>query len=90
MSGLYGPYIEVLFGANMQYFSFLLLQGLFHVSHRNLLAKKSIFSMPLSKLVINMRLLNKNSLEIEYYDIINIKVIYIIKKFYLEICYFTF
>jgi hypothetical protein len=73
-TGMFAPYIDVLFGSFMKYASFFLLQGLLHSGHANLYAKKSILSYPFSKLVLNLRLVNKNSLQLEYYDLFRIKV----------------
>jgi len=68
-TGMLGGYIDVLFGSYMKYASFFLLQGLLHSGHGNLFAKKSILSYPFSKLVLNLRLLNKYSLQIHYYEL---------------------
>ena len=73
-TGMFGGYIDVLFGSYMKYASFFLLQGLLHSFHMNGYAKKSILSYPFSKLVLNMRLVNKHSLQIEYYDFFRIQV----------------
>jgi len=73
-TGMLGGYIDVLFGSFTKYSSFFLLQGMLHFGHGNLYAKKSLLNYPVSKLVLNLRLLNKNSLQIEYYELFRTKV----------------
>ncbi len=73
-TGMLGGYIDVLFGSYMKYASFFLLQGLLHSGQSNLIAKKSVFNYPFSKLVFNLRLVSRNSLQIEYYDLFRTKV----------------
>ena len=74
-TGILGGYIDVLFGSYMKYASFFLLQGLLHSGHSNVYAKKSLLNRPFSKLVLNLRLVNKNSLQIQYYNIFRTSVI---------------
>ena len=68
VTGMWGKYIDILFGGYTGYLSFFLLQGLLHRAHSRVYNKNRT-SQNASKLILSMKLIDKTTLEIEYYEI---------------------
>jgi hypothetical protein len=68
VTGIWGKYIDLLFGSYTGFLSFFPLQYFLHRAHSRVYNKNSSSNIR-SKLILSLRLVNQNSLEIEYYDL---------------------
>ncbi len=79
ISGFLGKYIDILFGLYTGYLAFFPLQYILYRSYSKIYNKNTSMKN-ISKLILSMRLINKTSMEIEYYDLFKAHVNKIKKK----------
>lgn len=72
--GMWGKYIDLLFGAYTGVAAFVPLQFFLLKKYRNLYNKSSTYNSAGSRLVLSLRLNHKNLLEIEFYQNFQTKV----------------